>query len=238
MHMPLTICSDVHLCPESPERNELFFQWLSRLSNTHLVIAGDLFHYWWDYEEVPEKYATLLKPFHYLKNQNVTLSLLAGNHDFTLPGKLENIECSLPGGMVLEHGDAADKSKGYLFITKLLRGPVFEFFMNRLKPDWGFFVLRCLAGNSNRPFKPNRALIKAQRIHGLKMLESSLWVLQGHSHLLAHEKYSNGELVWLGDWITHQSYAHWENGTLKLCRWCPSGPQQEIVVAMEQLGPA
>lgn len=236
MYTSLTICSDVHLCPESPVRNRLFFDWMSRLSNTHLVIAGDLFHYWWDYETVPEQYASLLLPFGSLNERNVKLSLLAGNHDFTLPRQLEATECSLPAGMVLEHGDAADKSKGYLLTTKILRGSAFASLMNRLGPNLGFRFLRSLAGDSHRNFQPNESLIHAQRTHGLKRLESARWVLQGHSHLLAHESHPNGELLWLGDWITHQSYAHWSNGTLRLCRWCPGGPEQEVVIAMEQLG--
>ena len=237
MSIPILFCSDVHLCPEVPERNGRFFRWLESLSNVHLVIVGDLFHYWWDYSRVPSEYSQLLHPFTQLSKRSVKLSLLGGNHDFSLPKQILCDPLKLPSNLHIEHGDRADKSFGYRALRTALRSSVFSGLMSVLGPRLGFIFLKHLAGDSNRTIDTNQRLVIAQRRHGSQLLDKMDWVLQGHSHYLAHEQTSDGALIWLGDWVHHCSYAKWFDGRLQLCRWREGRPEQEVVVPMKELGP-
>ena len=235
MPSPILFCSDIHLCPETPDRNARFFRWMAGLSNLHLVIVGDLFHYWWNYAELPTAYAQLLEPFKHLASRGVELSLVAGNHDFALPMQLQTRPLILPEDLVIDHGDSADNSLGYRVIHRTLRSAGFASLMHRLKPQQGFAFLKMLAGTSERPYSDNRRLISAQREYGLRRLKNARWVLQGHSHYLAHEHYAEGELIWLGDWVHHCSYVRYLDGQLQLCCWREGGPEKEVVVAVKKL---
>ena len=236
MSSPILFCSDIHLCPETPVRNARFFRWLETLSDVELVIVGDLFHYWWNYATLPEPYAALLEPLQRLSKRGVRLCLVGGNHDFSLPQQLPANAIQLPPELHIEHGDKADQSLGYRTITAVLHSSAFAALMSRLKPRHGFAFLKKLAGDSKRPYVHNELLVSAQRQHGQAQLGRVDWVLQGHSHYLAHERHSNGALVWLGDWVHHCSYARWADGRLELCCWREGGPEQEVVVSVKELG--
>lgn len=237
MSLPILFCSDVHLCPETPERNARFFRWLATLSNVHLVIVGDLFHYWWNYTKVPEPYSELLHPFSLLSERSVTVSVMGGNHDFSIPKQIPNVPLDLPAALHVEHGDLADDSLGYLIVRLALQSFPFSALMSMLSPRHGFAFLKWLAGDSNRANGHNDRLIRAQRRYGTRFLSDAKWVIQGHSHYLAHEQSTDGALIWLGDWVHHCSYARWSNGRLQLCCWRESGPEEEVVVAVKELGP-
>ena len=44
-------------------------------------------------------------------------------------------------------------------------------------------------------------------------------VMMGHRHQPVCQKIGNGLYINLGDWITHNTYAVFENGTVELKHW-------------------
>jgi UDP-2,3-diacylglucosamine pyrophosphatase LpxH len=235
--LTLTFCSDVHLCPEEPERNSIFFNWIGQLRDTHLVIAGDLFHYWWDYPALSTKQAALLEPFLRLEDQGVTLSFVPGNHDFSYPRQLPLKGHSLPDSVKVFHGDEADRTLGYRMLSTILRGRPFGMTMKILGSRLGYFSLKLMAGSSRNMMKNNRELVTLQRSFGLKQLQAGTkWVLMGHSHHLGHEEHENGQLIWLGDWVKHHSYAVLKSNRLELFRCLDTGPSEKVLVPMKLLG--
>lgn len=87
--MTILFISDLHLTPKRPHGNELFFEFLTSISDrTHsLYILGDLFEYWIgdDAAEVTGQ-AEVLSAIKRLVDRGVVVHFMHGNRDFLVGG--------------------------------------------------------------------------------------------------------------------------------------------------------
>ena len=81
--------SDVHLGYDKGEKEaakeQLFLDFLKKIQTDvdTIVIAGDLFDYWFDYRTVvPKDFVRVLAALYEMKDKGIEIEYLMGNHDF------------------------------------------------------------------------------------------------------------------------------------------------------------
>src|SRR5438552_3368821 len=91
MPVSAVFIADAHLGAESREREAAREARLTRFlaalpgRTRALVIAGDLFDFWFEYATaIPRRYFGILHALREVRDQGVEITLLNGNHDFWL----------------------------------------------------------------------------------------------------------------------------------------------------------
>ena len=86
--MPATyFISDVHLGEEQDGRTERFIGFLRELETRaeQIFFVGDIFDFWYEYKYViPKKHFSVLNQMARLRDKNIEMHYLPGNHDFWL----------------------------------------------------------------------------------------------------------------------------------------------------------
>lgn len=232
------IISDAHLGIESPEKEAFkqkclldFFQSIEKDADL-LIIAGDLFDFWFDYKWViPRQYLSVLAALKHLTDNGVQIIYCAGNHDFWLGNFFsENLNITISYDPVeltreghkfyISHGDGLNKKDvGYRILKSILRNPVTALICKIMHPDLTFSMARWFSTMSrqHRPDMDHRD----PYINEAKLLfkKGFDFVIFGHTHdpVILEE---NGHCyINTGDWINNFTYAVYHQGTLKLSRW-------------------
>ncbi len=212
--MRVVLVSDAHLNGPNDPNQAQFIAWLARLPSVdRLCILGDLFQHWWDFQGEP---FVAYKPV-VAALADFPLSFVPGNHDWRagewLKANLKadtgtSLRYTWDGLRVhLAHGDAADTSRGYALISRLLRGPSFAALMDRLGPERGWQLLAKIAGKPHRYRPANPLLLAAQRRIAEQLLEEEDvdLVAFGHSHSPELVQLRGGMYANLGDRLHHHS---------------------------------
>ena len=159
--------SDIHLGAtteeQEKERRSKFLNFLKEIEtqSTRLFIVGDLFDFWFEYKYViPKKYFVILHQLKQIRDKNIEVHYLTGNHDFWL-GEFFNKELDIIthehdwSGEIegkrfyLYHGDGvAKKDSGYRFLKKVLRNKYNLKLFSWLHPDIGIPFARYVSGSS------------------------------------------------------------------------------------------
>ena len=210
--------SDAHLTgPDDPVQDRVI-AWLDGLDVEHCYLLGDLFHFWWAFDEggLPE-FAPVLAALARLRARGVALTLLRGNHDFRL-GRVftEDLGATVAdevtvvlGGQryLLVHGDQPDTSLGYRLTRTVLRSPLFDRFMKSLGPDRARSLGHRLAGASRHYSDEVSPLLAAQQAWATDRLAGDVdFVVMGHSHVLGQWELPGGVLFNLGDFARDRSW--------------------------------
>jgi UDP-2,3-diacylglucosamine hydrolase len=231
--------SDVHLGLGSQEEekhkeNELLgFLRSIRGSASMVVVAGDLFDFWFEYRTViPKGFHRTLAALQDLTDAGIPVHFLAGNHDFWLGDFFsreigmvvhpEPFELVIDGKRVfVHHGDGlADNDLGYRIIKPMLRSRFNIRLYRWLHPDLGVPLARgssrtSRSYTSGKDFGEESGMLRfAER----RIREGSDYVVMGHRHVPALTPVGGGVYVNLGDWITHKTYGVFRNGTMELLR--------------------
>ena len=83
--MSTVFISDLHLCKDRPQINELFFDFLEDIKQTSaLYILGDLFEVWIGDDSVSAEDQTVISGLKKLTQSGVPVYLMHGNRDFLL----------------------------------------------------------------------------------------------------------------------------------------------------------
>jgi UDP-2,3-diacylglucosamine hydrolase len=216
------------------QRRDSFFRFLEAHAGVpRLVIAGDLFQFWFDLgSTVPKGYLDVLQALMRLRDSGTHIDYLAGNHDWwrglfweqevgvTLhPGDLE---LSAQGRRVLvQHGDGVGPGDhGYKVLKRVLRHPLTRTVARLLHPD----LLLALAHRMDRfshgytsqqPVDVDPLRIAARQVfaRGIDAL------VLGHVHTQLHERIDSGELLVIGDWLSLHSYVRLQGGVFTTGRW-------------------
>lgn len=236
MDLPAVFISDVHLGVEPfgcvPHREEKLVQFLNQLRGnaSHLVIVGDLFEFWYEYNDyVCRNHFDLFFALKNLVDSGTEVHLLQGNHDFAygdfFPRSLgvqvhKQVVLDIQGKKVLcRHGDGVAKSDfGYRLFRKILDFPVNRWLFKQIHPDWGMALARFVGKSSrkageSRIIKMDEYLSWAQR--AMKKNACTLCVL-GHHHVSGVWPVSNGVVASAGDWMKKLTYIQMEAGELTL----------------------
>jgi len=225
--------SDLHLSKESPERTQRFIKFLRHIENKTSIIffVGDLFDFWFEYKyTIPKHYFSILNQFVRLRDKNIEIHYLPGNHDFWL-GQFFKDELGIQTydnewtgelfgkKFYLFHGDGvAKRDIGYRFLRRILRNKINLRLFRLIHPDWGIPFARWVSGSS-RHYTQNLNLddhsdyIEFARE---RFAEGFDYVIMGHRHNPLLHKENENVYINLGDWLYHNSYAVFDGSNVQI----------------------
>ena len=235
--------SDQHFGAPTVEQSKIrelqFVKWLDSIKNDAEVIflLGDLFDFWFEYKKaVPKGFVRVLGKLAELRDSGIQIHFFVGNHDLWMCDYFET-ELNIPTYhkpkefifnnkiFLIGHGDGLGPGdNGYKRMKKVFTNPVSKWFYRWLHPDIGIRLAQYLS-------------VKNKLISGeedVKFLgEENEWLVQyckkkltekhydyfvfGHRHLPLEIAISeNSKYINTGDWITHYTFAKFEDNKLSL----------------------
>lgn len=233
--------SDVHLGfiedeVEKDKREKLyaFFDHI-KVEGDVLIIAGDLFDFWYEWRHVIPKYwFGVIHKIRSLIDNGIMVFFITGNHDFEFGNYLQNevgIHCfeesvDLKFGdktFFIGHGDGlARKDRGYRFMKRIIRNSFSKFlFKTLIHPDIGMKLAKWASNSS-------RKLVKIDKNHWsneyyefakTKFSEGYDYVILGHLHTPVLKEENGHIYLNTGDWMTHFSYGYFDGKILSLKLW-------------------
>ena len=231
--------SDAHLgigsIDEDRAKEHRLIDFLSSIQHDAeaVYIVGDLFDYWFEYRTViPKNYFRLLAKLAELADLGIELHFIVGNHDFWMKEYFteefgmkvytEPIEATLHGKrFYIHHGDGLLKDDlGYKILKKILRNKVNIFLYSLIHPDITGGIARW-SSRTSRKYTSNRSYEGSGmgEFAAKKIQEGFDFVIMGHNHVPSRQNIGKGTYINLGDWITSNTYAVYNNTTLNLCAW-------------------
>ena len=168
MSLPAYFISDAHLgvTPPNavPNREQALIRFIESIVGqaSHLVIVGDLFEFWYEYNDyINRNHFDLFFALRNLVKSGCEVHLLQGNHDFAygdfFPKSLgvqvhKQLVLEIQGKRVLfRHGDGVAKSAfGYRLFRRILDFPLNRFIFKQIHPDWGMALARFVGGSSRK----------------------------------------------------------------------------------------
>jgi UDP-2,3-diacylglucosamine hydrolase len=251
---PCYIFSDAHLgvAPAAVERDVLDFLRSLRHRAGSLVINGDLFDFWFEWDHViPRRAFRVLAALADLRESGVRIVMTAGNHDcwggdvlrrdVGVDYRVGAWTGTLAGWKALvEHGDGLREveDRGYRRWRRVLRHPMSVRAFRLLHPDWGSALAHRTSGAS-------RARHDADEGAGLRAVAASVLaangglqlVVYGHSHMAALERMPKGAVYAnAGSWLTEPTYILVQPDHVSLRRWngSPEGVELDRVERVPQ----
>lgn len=237
---PYYFISDLHLDAAFRKNNphypriDAFFDHLRQEAGA-LFILGDYFDFWFEYRHsIPKRALYGLHRLMQLREAAVPVVYLTGNHDGWISDFFPK-ELQIPvyrdpvileygsHRMLLLHGDGLRSGdRGYRWLKSFLHCPLNQWLYRRLHPDIGI-PLACWFSALSRK-------------HGLEWYEESTdlslqafynhWfqqgihvILMGHNHKPSSRLTDRGQIIILGDWIRHFSYARFDGENMRLLYW-------------------
>ena len=236
----LYFLSDVHLGAHSVTLEKLkqdrllsFFRYIEN-EDAELIIGGDLFDFWFEYNHVvPRMHFRVLAQLATLASK-ITVRYIAGNHDFWLDSFIsdevglivhpDEYIMNLDGKKYyISHGDGLLKQDhGYRMLKWILRHRVNIILYRLLHPDFGIpFALLCshLSRNSSsrkkRPYSDN----DYREFAFSKIDQGFDFVVLGHTHWAALQSYNQGFYLNPGFFGRNFTYIVVTDGRAQLFMW-------------------
>jgi UDP-2,3-diacylglucosamine hydrolase len=241
---PLWFVSDVHLTPARPERTQRFLAFLDtrvRPAGADLIVAGDLFDWWFASHPPPPDVREVIDALESLPG---AVAWLEGNHDVFVGRGLDAsspigvsdrpITVSRAGLSVhVAHGDLVDPSEvGYRAFRALLRGLPGRLGARLVGPRITRAVgagaasgSRTAQGGTDGYDGASERWLDAAKAYASAQAEP-LTVL-GHGHWFGWWP----GLVCLGDWLRWSSYARLDAEGLSLWRYARTGDSRVLGAA-------
>ncbi|CAN5670091.1 UDP-2,3-diacylglucosamine diphosphatase [soil metagenome] len=227
MSKPDYVVSDIHLgaVPDATER--AFVAFLDHVGHEagSLLIAGDLFDFWFEYGEViPGRHFRTLAAIARLVDAGIPVVMAGGNHDawggrflrehVGLTFHTEPFHMELAGGRALvAHGDGLGEGDlRYRALKAVIRSRAAIGAFRVLHPELGLRIARGVSrteGKSDQALgaEGRSAFLKGWATEQLTADASLKWVVCGHSHLPVLHRHEEGRYYLnSGDWITHYTY--------------------------------
>ena len=236
MNLSAYFISDAHLGVNPPgavpDREKALVRFIESIKGkaSHLVIVGDLFEFWYEYNDyVCRNHFDLFFALHELVKSGCEVHLLQGNHDFAYGDFFpKSIGAQIHKELVLEiqgkrvyfrHGDGVAKSDfGYRLFRRILDFPLNRFLFRQIHPDWGMALAR-FVGRSSRKAGESRVIKMDEYLQWancmLKKTGSDYCIL-GHHHVLGIWNVENGVVASAGDWIKKLTCLQMEAGEIHI----------------------
>lgn len=212
-----------------------FFKYVQQ-QNGRLFIVGDFFDLWFEYKNaIPNYYFNILKGLADLRENNIEIDFLVGNHDCWVdnffPKSLKIRVHRTPLDITLHskriyiahgHGLLNTKKKDML-LKKLIEHPFNIFLYRLIPPDLGLPLAKKFSRLSRKygaqHVNPDDA--KGRYVAYAKQLLENGYdaVIWGHTHTARILEHNGGYYVNLGDWLALFSYGLLEDGTFSLNYW-------------------
>lgn len=236
MNRKAVFISDAHLGVNPPgsiaDREKRLVHFLDSLrgSVSHVVIVGDLFEFWYEYNDyVCRNHFDLFFSMKQLVDSGTEVHLLQGNHDFAYGDFFpKSLGVRIHKQVVLEiqgkrfffrHGDGVAKSDcGYRLFRKILDFPLNRFLFKQVHPDWGMALAR-FVGKSSRKVGEDRLINMDEYLQWANSMlkrEKCDYCIFGHTHLSGIWNVKSGVAASSGEWIKKLTYLQMEKGELSL----------------------
>ncbi len=232
--------SDAHLGAQNPEseqiKKEMLTSFLDHVMHEdgELIINGDLFDFWFEYRyAVPRLHFQVLARLSNLVSTRKKIHYIAGNHDFWLDSFLQDqvgltlhrddFKLDFDGKKYyICHGDGLLK-KDYFYrgLKKILRNPVNIFLYRLIHPDFGIPLALHFSHQSRTASKKQTSYSDTDyREFAFSKIEQGYdFVLLGHTHWPAKEKYLNGWYLNSGHWMAPFTFILIDDTTPKVLQW-------------------
>jgi len=245
MPRPEFIASDIHLgaVPDRTERAFLAFLEHVGAEGAALLLAGDLFDFWFEYGTIiPGSHFRTLAALAALVDAGVPVTLAGGNHDAWGGAFLRErvgvafydqpFEMTLGGRRALvAHGDGLGKGDlKYRALKAVLRSRVAVWGFRALHPMLGLRLAERVSSTEAKPEgdprQAGRAAFLEAWSRGRLAADPGLgYVVCGHSHRAAILPVEPGRYYLnAGAWLTGYSYIRLTDGVPELCWWPQSTP--------------
>jgi UDP-2,3-diacylglucosamine hydrolase len=247
MKKPLFIASDVHLGVVPVETERSFVDFLDHVgrNGSELLLAGDLFDFWFEYGDViPGAHFRTLAAIARLVDAGIKVSFAGGNHD-AWGGRFlrEHVgmivhdrpfHMDFPGGRALiAHGDGLGKGDlGYRVLKTVIRSRAAVWGFRVLHPELGMRLARRVSSTEAKPdeqvmLEGRSAFLEDWARQQMAADPSLKWVVCGHSHLPALVEVETGRFYCnAGDWLTHFTYIEIPADGVPALRTWPKDPRQ------------
>lgn len=215
------------------ERELQLVRFLNSIKNDaqKLFILGDLFDYWFEYRNVIQKgFYRTFTALNDLSDAGVEIHYFIGNHDFLHKNFFrdeigvivheDNISLTLDNKkFFMGHGDGlVSNDYGYLVLKKIFRNKFIQKMYSIIHPDLGISI----ASSTSKKSRDHTSEKSYGELDGVfeaarkKIDEGYDYVVFGHTHQRAFEKYKNGTYINLGTWLSNPGYGIFNNGKFEI----------------------
>ena len=236
MSLPAYFISDAHLGVNPPgavpDREKMLLDFLQGIRGkaSHLVIVGDLFEFWYEYNDyVNRNHFELFFVLHELVRSGCEVHLLRGNHDFAYGDFFpKSLGVQVHRSLVLEiqgkkvyfhHGDGVAKSdRGYRIMRRILDMPLNRWLFRQIHPDRGMALARFVGRNSRKIGESREINLEEYLEWGASTLKRKKCdiCIHGHHHIAGIWDVKGGVVASPGEWIWKPAILRMEDGGLSL----------------------
>lgn len=226
--------SDLHLgapyFPDSREAERRVVSFLDSIKDDAeaIYLLGDILDYWYEYRYVvPRGFVRFFGKLAELSDAGVKITWLIGNHDIWIFDYLPSeLGIRVVDGAITEeiygkkfymaHGDGVGRQPAsFRFLRTLFRSKFCQFFYSAIHPRWTIPFASAWSRHSratgrglNQTDHPLLANLMDFSKAYLQTHPDINYFLYGHLHIVKEVRLTDtSELVMLGDWISHFSYA-------------------------------
>lgn len=222
------------------ERERKVVKWLRDVAPEakEIYLLGDVFDFWWEYKlVVPRGFTRFLGTVAELTDSGIRVHFFTGNHDMWINDYLVR-ECGIIphtspvteefSGKIfhLAHGEGlGTRDNGYKILLSIFRNKVLRAMYSALHPSIGVGIGLKWSLNSRLGKGINVEFLGEEKEDLIRYARAILqkekidYFIFGHRHLGMKYSLNNGtEIVFLGDWIKHGSFAEWDGSCLTFSR--------------------
>lgn len=231
--------SDLHLgaryFPDPKAEERRVCQWLHSIAPTagRIYLVGDILDYWYEYRYVvPRGFVRFFGTLAELADSGIEITWIIGNHDIWIFDYLpKELGIRVVDGVlreeingksfVIAHGDGLGSIP---FSERLMRATFRSRFLQKcfaaVHPRWtvGFAYGWSSSNRRKRKNQNNSAKYEPTALIQWASRQNPTpdFFVFGHYHTLLDTKVNSAQLIILGDWYRHSSYAVFDGTTLKL----------------------
>lgn len=242
----LYLLSDFHLgapnAAASLEREKAVVAFLESVRHDagRIIIAGDIFDFWFEYKKaIPRGFTRLLGKLAELTDSGIPVEVFVGNHDMWMRDYFQQ-ELNIPvhyepkvyewngKRFYIGHGDGLGPGDhGFKFIKKIFRNPLCQWLFGWLHPNLGIGLANYFSRKSReKTGEADAEFLGADKewliIYCKEVLlkEHYDYFIFGHRHypidfaLNERSRYIN-----LGDWIRNFTYVSFDGQDVQLHHW-------------------
>lgn len=242
----LYLLSDFHLgAPNhaaSLEREKAVVAFLEQIRHDAgcIIIAGDIFDFWFEYKKaVPRGFTRLLGKLAELTDSGIPIEVFVGNHDMWMRDYFQQ-ELNIPvyyepkvyewngKRFYIGHGDGLGPGDhGFKFIKKIFRNPVCQWLFGWLHPNLGIGLANYFSRKSReKTGEADAEFLGADKewliIYCKEVLakEHYDYFIFGHRHYpIDFALNDSSRYINLGDWIRNFTYASFDGQDVQLHYW-------------------
>ena len=242
----LYFLSDFHLgAPNhaaSLEREKAVVAFLEHIRHDAgcVIIAGDIFDFWFEYKKaVPRGFTRLLGKLAELTDSGIPVEVFVGNHDMWMRDYFQQ-ELNIPvhyepkvyewngKRFYIGHGDGLGPGDhGFKFIKKIFRNPVCQWLFGWLHPNLGIGLANYFSRKSReKTGEADADFLGADKewliIYCKEVLakEHYDYFIFGHRHYpIDFALNDSSRYINLGDWIRNFTYASFDGQDVQLHHW-------------------